>query len=110
MSVVSLFLMLHHAYGQYYVNTVPETGSCCSVSPKNDDCCKKTSSSKTIPCKVKSCCSYTVSAPAAILEPGLDLTVVKHRFLQQKIGNGEQHCVLAPLYSIWQPPKIRLNL
>lgn len=108
--VVSLFLMLHQAYGQYHVNTFTETSSCCSASHKKENCCKKSSSAKTTSCKSKNCCSYTVSAPCAIMEPFTDFIIEDSFFLQQKTGNGTMLFVNSPLHSIWQPPKIRLNL
>lgn len=108
-TVLSLFLMLHQSYGRYHMNTVSETRKCCAVSNKKVNCCEKPSS-KATSCKAKSCCSYTISASSAIIEPYLDFTVINTVFLQQQINNIAQLFVTSPLYSIWQPPKIRLNL
>jgi len=108
-TVVSLFLMLHQSYAQYPVNTVSETGRCCYVSHKKGNCCEKPSS-KTTSCKAKNCCSYTISASPAIMEPHLNFTIVTTAFSQQKISNTAPLFFTSPLYSIWQPPKIRLNL
>ena len=108
-TVLSLFLMLHQAYGRYHMNPVSETRKCCAVSHKKENCCEKPSS-KTNSCKAKSCCSYTVAASSAIMQPHMAFTVVNTVFIQQKIFNDTRLFVTSPLYSIWQPPKIRLNL
>lgn len=97
--------MFHQSYAHVQAVVVSETKSCCANADKEKSCCKKTT-----PCKEKSCCTYVLTAAVAIVEnQNYTLHNFEENFEKQAVACNPLF-IQSPDYSIWQPPKISLNL
>lgn len=103
--MLTVFLMTHQTYGNMLTNAFKETKECCKTHKSEKNCCKKATS-----CNEKKCCAYTAISAVAILQNGLYYSQLFFKLNEKQPNTKTLSFVNSPDYSIWQPPKISLNL
>jgi len=100
-----MFLMTHQTFGGVLHNPIQKTQKCCKKGSDQKSCCKKTRL-----CDQTQCCSYIASASVAVLQESLDLGIMTKYTSSKQQNTFSNSFVRSLSYSIWQPPKISLNL
>ena len=104
-SILTLFLITHQSFGTVLHEVTTETKTCCKSISKEKACCKKV---KT--CRNEQCCNFTFNASVAILQSTDYSPLIKSQITEKEVNTTIISFLAMPHFSVWQPPKISLNL